>query len=71
MYCMSNVRSGGSEINKAAHNMPISRGILQRNTISRTKLDGCGSRPIISNTRACNKIPYILGYREIIALGRM
>jgi hypothetical protein len=75
MYDMSNVRSGDSEINKTAHNMPISRGILKRSTLCRTKLQvkvhGCGNCSTVSNARACNKVSYILGLREIIALGRM
>jgi hypothetical protein len=50
---MSNIRPGNSEINKVAHNMPISRGILRRSTISGTKLQvkihRCRSYPMVSD----------------------
>uniref|UniRef100_A0A0A9CDI3 Uncharacterized protein n=1 Tax=Arundo donax TaxID=35708 RepID=A0A0A9CDI3_ARUDO len=55
--------------------MPISRRIIKRCTISRTKLQvkihRCCSCPIISNTRTSNKIMYVFGLREIISLCRM
>ena len=37
--CMSNVGPGNSEINKAAHNVSIARGILKRGAISWYKLE--------------------------------
>uniref|UniRef100_A0A0A8ZRN3 Uncharacterized protein n=1 Tax=Arundo donax TaxID=35708 RepID=A0A0A8ZRN3_ARUDO len=75
MNCMSNVRPRDSEINKAAHNMSIFRGIIKRCTISMTKLQmkvhRCCSCPINSNTRTGNKILYIFRLRNVISLCRM
>jgi hypothetical protein len=53
MDSMSNIRLGDGEINKAAHNMSISRGILKRYPISETKLQvkihRCSSNLVISD----------------------
>uniref|UniRef100_A0A0A9HRS2 Uncharacterized protein n=1 Tax=Arundo donax TaxID=35708 RepID=A0A0A9HRS2_ARUDO len=72
---MSNIRPRDSEINKIAHNMPISRRILKRCTISRTKLQmkvhRCCCRSVIRNTRTSNKILYIFGLRNVISLSRI
>jgi len=72
---MSNIRSSNSEINKAAHNVSISRGILKRSTMSGTKLKmkiyRCCSCPMVSDTKTSNKVLYVLGLRKVAALCRL
>lgn len=54
MNSISNIRSSDSEINKTTHNVVISRGILNRCTISRMQLqEGMKTVQKVSSFRMC------------------
>jgi hypothetical protein len=75
MDYMCNIRSRNSEINKADHNVSITRRILKKYAICRTKLQvkvhRCCCRSMISNSGASNQILYVFGLYNIISLWRV
>lgn len=68
LWAHAYLSNSDSDINKASHNMLISRGILKWCPISRAKvqvkINMCSSRLIISNAKTGNKILFVFRMRK-------